>query len=201
MAWTEAEARARMARMVRMARTKIEQGVGVQAYAADAGGEDGGGRPGMAMLLDFYGSLLTERQAEVLDMYYNEDFSLAEVGESLSVSRQAAHDIVRRASAQLAGFESKLGLARAHAENARRAERVLAAAAELGALIGAQAAGGQGTGRKGTGAQAAGGQGAGGQGSSAGEGRPEAGGAGEWAERARRLLGEIRQEAQAFLKG
>jgi len=64
----------------------------------------------MAILYDLYASLLTERQRQALDMFYCEDFSLAEVGETMAVSRQAAHDLIRRAEKQLEHYESRLKL-------------------------------------------------------------------------------------------
>lgn len=64
----------------------------------------------MAVLMDIYGPLLTERQFEMLDMHYNSDLSLSEIAEELSVSRQAAHDGIRKGRALLRLYEEKLGL-------------------------------------------------------------------------------------------
>lgn len=63
------------------------------------------------LLLDCYGSLLTQRQRELLEGYYNEDLSLAELAEPLGVSRQAVHDSIRRGERQLLAFEEQMGLA------------------------------------------------------------------------------------------
>lgn len=62
-------------------------------------------------LLDFYGDILTDRKKEVLDMYYNEDFSLAEIAEQIGISRQGVRDIIKKAEEELNFFEEKLGLA------------------------------------------------------------------------------------------
>ena len=46
-------------------------------------------------LYDFYGELLTEHQRSVYEMSINDDLSLAEIADSLSISRQAVHDILK----------------------------------------------------------------------------------------------------------
>lgn len=64
----------------------------------------------MAYLLDFYGPLLTERQRRLCDLYWGQDLSLSEIAAEAGVSRQAVHDLLRRATASLQGYEQKLGL-------------------------------------------------------------------------------------------
>lgn len=64
----------------------------------------------MAMLFDFYGKLLTEKQQEMLAFYYEQDLSLGEIAEEFSVSRQAVHDIIKRSEKILDQYEEKLGL-------------------------------------------------------------------------------------------
>jgi uncharacterized protein len=61
-------------------------------------------------LLSFYGALMTKRQREVMQLYYEEDMSLGEIAKVLGVSRQCVHNTLHRAAAQLTGLESKLGL-------------------------------------------------------------------------------------------
>lgn len=63
-----------------------------------------------SLLLDFYGNLLTEKMRTTLDMYLNDDLSLAEIAEEEEISRQGVHDKVKRGLAQLNGYELKLGL-------------------------------------------------------------------------------------------
>lgn len=76
-----------------------------------------------AYLLDFYGDVLTERKKEVLDMYYNEDLSLAEIAEQIGISRQGVRDLIKKAEEELLFLEDKLGLAkkmvalRSHSDN------------------------------------------------------------------------------------
>ena len=64
----------------------------------------------IAMLLDFYGELLTEKQAKAMELYYNEDLSLAEIAEPLSISRQGVRDSIKRGEKQLIDLENTLGL-------------------------------------------------------------------------------------------
>ena len=64
----------------------------------------------MAMLFDFYGDLLTERQKEFYDLYYNDDLSLAEIAENYDITRQGVRDIIVRAEKTLEDIEEKTGL-------------------------------------------------------------------------------------------
>ena len=66
----------------------------------------------MAMLYDFYGDLLTDRQKEFYDLYYNEDLSLAEIAENYGITRQGVRDVMVRAEAYLTEIEDKTGLIR-----------------------------------------------------------------------------------------
>lgn len=65
----------------------------------------------VAFLLDFYGDLLTDKQRDSLDYYYNDDLSLGEIGANLGISRQGVRDNIKRAEAILLEMEEKLGLA------------------------------------------------------------------------------------------
>jgi len=66
----------------------------------------------MTMLFDFYGELLTERQKEFFDLYYNEDLSLSEIAENNGISRQGVRDVIVRAEAAMQEIEDKTGLIR-----------------------------------------------------------------------------------------
>lgn len=61
-------------------------------------------------LYDFYGELLTEHQRSVYEMSINEDLSLSEIADSLSISRQAVHDILKRCDKLLSDYENRLHL-------------------------------------------------------------------------------------------
>ena len=64
----------------------------------------------LSLLFDFYGALLTDKQKESLLLHLFEDFSLAEVGDALGISRQAVYDNIRRAELSMKDYEKKLGL-------------------------------------------------------------------------------------------
>lgn len=66
------------------------------------------------MLFDFYRNILTEKQIEVVDLYYNEDLSLAEISEHLSITRQGVRDNIKRAENILIDMEDKLHLVEKH---------------------------------------------------------------------------------------
>ena len=66
----------------------------------------------MTMLFDFYGELLTDRQKEFFDLYYNNDLSLSEIAENAGISRQGVRDVIVRAENQMQEIEDKTGLIR-----------------------------------------------------------------------------------------
>ena len=57
------------------------------------------------LLLDYYGELLTEKQRLYCDLYFNQDYSLAEIAEQTGISRQGVHDSLLHAEAALKEFE------------------------------------------------------------------------------------------------
>ena len=63
----------------------------------------------LTLLYDFYGELLTEKQKQVFDLHYQDDLSLSEIGEELSISRQAVRDQLKRTEKILMDYEQKLG--------------------------------------------------------------------------------------------
>ena len=63
-----------------------------------------------SLLYDFYGSLLTDRQREVMELYYGENLSLSEIAAEFSISRQGVHDALKNAERALHEYEQKLGL-------------------------------------------------------------------------------------------
>lgn len=64
----------------------------------------------ISLLLDFYGEMLTVKQREVVELYYNEDLSLAEIAQHSGITRQGVRDSIKRAEQQLVSYEERLGL-------------------------------------------------------------------------------------------
>lgn len=63
-----------------------------------------------AYLLDIYEKLLTDKQTLAMNLFYNEDLSMSEIADELSVSRQAAFDLIKRTQKILEDYDSKLNL-------------------------------------------------------------------------------------------
>ena len=64
----------------------------------------------VSLLFDFYGELLKPSCRQAIDLYYNEDLSLAEIAAQTGITRQGVHDLIRRCDRTLLGYEEKLGL-------------------------------------------------------------------------------------------
>jgi len=68
------------------------------------------------LLYDIYGGLLTEKQQNVFDFYYQDDYSLSEIADELGISRQGVHDNIKRSIKILEEYEEKLHLAQKELE-------------------------------------------------------------------------------------
>ena len=84
-------------------------------------------RVSLTWLMDFYAPLLTEHQREVTRLYCEEDLSLTEIAQQLSITRQGAGDALNKARRLLEDYESKLGLAARYREMSDLAQRALEA--------------------------------------------------------------------------
>lgn len=82
-------------------------------------------------LLDFYGDILPERKRSVMDMYYNEDLSLAEIAAEIGISRQGVRDMIKKSEDELKFYEEKLGLAQKLKRAEESANRVSESSLEL----------------------------------------------------------------------
>ena len=73
----------------------------------------------ISVLLDIYGDMLTEKQKEVIELYYNEDLSLGEISELSGITRQGVRDSIKRGEAFLQEMEDKLQFAQKFKELAQ----------------------------------------------------------------------------------
>lgn len=62
------------------------------------------------LLFDCYQALLTDKQREMMDLYYNQDFTLVEIAEEMNISRQGVYDHLKRTAHLLQQYEEKIGL-------------------------------------------------------------------------------------------
>ncbi|MDD6980969.1 MAG: sigma factor-like helix-turn-helix DNA-binding protein [Clostridia bacterium] len=70
----------------------------------------------MAYLLDFYGEVLPEKIRRVMELYYDEDLSLAEIAPEMDISRQGVRHLIKRGEEELTRLEAALGLASRYSE-------------------------------------------------------------------------------------
>lgn len=64
----------------------------------------------MAMLYDFYGDVLTDKQREFFEYYHHDDLSLSEISENVGITRQGVRDVINRSEGVLRKMEERLGL-------------------------------------------------------------------------------------------
>lgn len=64
-----------------------------------------------SVLLDYYSCMLTDKQRDVIDLYYNEDLSLSEIAEHENITRQGVRDSIKRGEQTMLELEEKFRLA------------------------------------------------------------------------------------------
>lgn len=85
----------------------------------------------ISLLLDFYGKMLTDKQRDVVELYYNEDLSLAEIAAHSGITRQGVRDSIKRAEVQLLDCEQRLGLAERFRQIESGLDRIVSLAQEI----------------------------------------------------------------------
>lgn len=78
----------------------------------------------MSLLFDFYGEMLTDKQRELFDLYYNEDLSLSEIAEHAAITRQGVRDSIVRAEHALRDMEKRLGLVSRYGDTEKCASQI-----------------------------------------------------------------------------
>lgn len=76
------------------------------------------------LYLDWYEGLLTEKQIDIMSMYYRDDFSLSEIAENMDISRSAVSDLIRRVSKTLDEYEKKLNLVKKYQARSKCYEKL-----------------------------------------------------------------------------
>ena len=79
----------------------------------------------ISMLCQLYGKLLTKKQFEFIDDYYNNDLSLSEIAENHNITRQAVRDIIKKGEKKLFEYEEKLGFMKRMLNQEKKIEKVL----------------------------------------------------------------------------
>ena len=85
----------------------------------------------VAVLLDFYGEMLTEKQRDLIDLYYNEDLSLGEIAQHQKITRQGVRDSIKRGEEFLYVLEEKLGLLKTYRESQKTFQMIRDLSAEI----------------------------------------------------------------------
>ena len=79
----------------------------------------------ISILLETYGKLLTEKQYNLLNNYYNNDLSLSEIAEIEGITRQAVRDNLKKGESKLFEYEEKLGIMKTTLKNEKTIENIL----------------------------------------------------------------------------
>ncbi len=79
----------------------------------------------ISLLLDIYGEILTRKQRDIMDLYWNKDLSLSEIAENTETSRQAVMDCIKRATARLYKMEHTLGMLQKYTVTRKAVETIL----------------------------------------------------------------------------
>ena len=87
----------------------------------------------ITILMDFYGDMLTAKQREFLDLYYNEDLSLAEIAANVGITRQGVRDAIKRAECQLIEMDERLKLVSRFREVQKGLEEIMDCATRISA--------------------------------------------------------------------
>lgn len=79
----------------------------------------------VSLLLETYGKLLTKKQYDVLNDYYNNDLSLSEIAENNNISRQGVRDLIKKGECKLFEYEDKLNIMKKTQSNEQTIQTIL----------------------------------------------------------------------------
>ncbi len=77
------------------------------------------------LLYDFYGPMLTKKQQNIIELYFQHNLSLGEIAEEFEVSRQAVYDLINRSVKSLEKFEDKLQLCSRYQDQKEKLKEIL----------------------------------------------------------------------------
>ena len=86
----------------------------------------------IGILVGIYGKLLTKKQYDVINDYYNNDLSLSEIAENNNISRQAVRDLIKKGESKLFEYEEKLNIMKKTQINEQTIQNVLAQLSKIG---------------------------------------------------------------------
>ena len=82
----------------------------------------------MSYLLDFYGDVLTDKQRDMMQQYFNMDLSLSEIADNFNITRQGVRDAIKRGETVLLELEEKVGFAQKYRDIIDNIEQIRALA-------------------------------------------------------------------------
>ena len=85
----------------------------------------------VSILLDIYGKVLTEKQQDVLDLYYNENLSLAEIAEEVGITRQAVRDCIMKGEKRLFNLEERLEIMKKNDRQEKQLQKIISELAKI----------------------------------------------------------------------
>lgn len=85
----------------------------------------------ISMLNEIYGKLLTKKQYEIIDNYYNQDLSLSEIAENNKITRQAVRDILKKGENKLFEYEKNLMFMEKTVKQEKKIKKILAEVIEI----------------------------------------------------------------------
>ncbi|HOZ54831.1 MAG TPA: putative DNA-binding protein [Clostridia bacterium] len=85
----------------------------------------------VSILCQIYGRLLTEKQYEVLNDYYNNDLSLSEIAENNNITRQAVRDVIKKGEIKLFEYEEKLAIMEKTLKTEKQIQNILSELSEI----------------------------------------------------------------------
>ena len=85
----------------------------------------------VSILLDIYGKVLTEKQQDVLDLYYNENLSLAEIAEEVGITRQAVRDCIVKGEKRLFNLEERLEIMKKNERQEKQLQKIISELSQI----------------------------------------------------------------------